>query len=422
MIAVLTQPGALKRGAQAFFEHQAAGGIVLMVAAALALMLDNSPLAFAYDQLLSTPVVIQVGALLIDKPLLLWINDGLMAVFFFLVGLEIKREFLEGRLSNRRQAGLPLFAAVGGMLVPALFYVALNSGDPTALQGWAIPAATDIAFALGVLALLGPRVPVSLKVFLLALAIIDDLGAIIIIALFYTSNLAPSVLIIAAVGMAILAFLNYRGVTRLSPYLVVGLVVWVCVLKSGVHATLAGVVIALFIPLRAENADGHSPLKFAEHGLAPWVAFGVMPIFAFANAGVALHGLAPADLLAGIPLGIAVGLFIGKQLGIMSFVWLGIKLGMARLPDGVTWLQIYGVSILAGIGFTMSLFIGTLAFSDPEHAAAVRIGVLSGSILSALVGYTILRFALSGDARPTGATGTNNPKNSGPLANAETAR
>ncbi len=422
MIAAIKQPGAFKRGAQAFFEHQAAGGIVLMAAAACALVLDNSPFAAAYDRLLSTPVVIQVGALLLDKPLLLWINDGLMAIFFFLVGLEIKREFLEGRLSNRRQAGLPVFAAVGGMAVPALFYIVLNFDDPTALRGWAIPAATDIAFALGVLALLGPRVPVALKVFLLALAIIDDLGAIIIIALFYTSELAPTVLAIAAAGVGILAFLNHRGVTRLSPYLVVGLVVWVCVLKSGVHATLAGVVIALFIPLRAQNEDGHSPLKYVEHGLAPWVAFGVMPIFAFANAGVALHGLALSDLMAGIPLGIAAGLFIGKQVGIMSFVWLGIKLGLARLPDGVTWLQVYGASLLAGIGFTMSLFIGTLAFSDPEHAAAVRIGVLTGSVLSALAGYAILRIALSGEARPTGTSGSKESKETALPADAEIAR
>ena len=299
--------------------------------------------------------------------------------------------------------------------------MALNANDATAIGGWAIPAATDIAFALGVLALLGPRVPVALKVFLLALAIIDDLGAIIIIALFYTSNLAPTVLVVAAVGVVILALLNFRGVTRLSPYLVVGLVVWVCVLKSGVHATLAGVVIALFIPLRAENEDGRSPLKHAEHGLAPWVAFGVMPIFAFANAGVALHGLSLADLMAGIPLGIAAGLFIGKQVGIMGFVWIGIKLGLARLPDGVTWLQVYGASLLAGIGFTMSLFIGTLAFSDPEHAAAVRIGVLTGSLLSALVGYAVLRVALSGKAHPTGEAGTKDEKGQVPLANMEAA-
>lgn len=365
-----------------------------MLAAVLALGLDNSPFAWAYDALLRTPVVVQIGALELNKPLLLWINDGLMAIFFFLVGLEIKREVVEGRLSNMRQAGLPILAAIGGMVVPALIFIALNVDDPTALKGWAIPAATDIAFALGVLALLGPRVPPALKVFLLALAIIDDLGAIIIIALFYTSQLSLSVLGIAVMGIAVLAYMNYRNVTRVVPYILVGLVVWVCVLKSGVHATLAGVAIALFIPLRATNDEGHSPLKEMEHGLAPWVAFGIMPIFAFANAGVSLQGLALSDLLAGIPLGIALGLFVGKQLGIMAFVWVGVKLGIARLPDGVSWMQIYGVSLLAGIGFTMSLFIGTLAFSDPEHAAAVRIGVLAGSILSAIVGALVLKAAL----------------------------
>ena len=394
MIELLKRPRAVRLGAQAFFQHQAAGGIVLMAAAALALILDNSALSWLYDSLLQTPVVIQVGALELNKPLLLWINDGLMAVFFFLIGLEIKREVLEGRLSNVRQAGLPVVAAIGGMVVPALIYIGLNSGDPTAINGWAIPAATDIAFALGVLALLGPRVPVALKVFLLALAIIDDLGAIVIIALFYTSELSPPVLGIAAVGIAVLAYLNARNVTRIAPYLVVGLVVWVCVLKSGVHATLAGVVVALFIPLRAKNENDRSPLKDVEHSLAPWVAFGVMPIFAFANAGVTLHGLEPSDLFAGIPLGIAAGLFIGNQLGIMGFVWAGVKLGIARLPDDVTWLQIYGVALLAGIGFTMSLFIGALAFSDPEHAAAVRIGVLAGSLLSAVIGVLVLRYAL----------------------------
>ncbi len=384
----------LKRGAQAFFQHEAAGGIVLMFAAAFALALDNSPLAWLYDALLGTPVVIKIGAFAIDKPLLLWINDGLMAIFFFLVGLEIKREIVEGRLSSWQRASLPIMAAIGGMLLPALIYAVFNISDAVAMKGWAIPAATDIAFALGVLALLGSRVPVALKVFLLALAIIDDLGAIIIIALFYTSELSVSVLAIAAVGIAILGYLNYRGVTSLGPYLVTGLVIWVCVLKSGVHATLAGVIIALFIPIRAENADGHSPLKQIEHGLAPWVAFGVMPVFAFANAGVALYGLSLSDLIAGIPLGIAAGLFLGKQLGIIAFVWVGVKLGIARLPDGVSWMQIYGVALLAGIGFTMSLFIGTLAFSDPEHAAAVRIGVLAGSIMSGIIGYAVLRAVL----------------------------
>jgi NhaA family Na+:H+ antiporter len=394
MMQLLKRTGAIKLGAQAFFQHQAAGGIVLMAAALLALTLDNSPLAWLYDGFLKTPVIIQIGALELNKPLLLWINDGLMAIFFFLVGLEIKREIIEGRLSNFRQAGLPVIAAIGGMVVPAAIYIGINHGDPDALNGWAIPAATDIAFALGVLALMGPRVPVALKVFLLALAIIDDLGAIVIIALFYTSKLSPEVLAIAALGAAVLAYLNYRGVTRIMPYILVGLIVWVCVLKSGVHATLAGVVIALFIPLNLKNEDGKSPLKEIEHGLAPWVSFGVMPIFAFANAGVSLQGLSLADLFAGIPLGIAAGLFLGKQLGIMGFVWAGVKLGIARLPDGVTWLQIYGAALLGGIGFTMSLFIGTLAFSDPEHAAAVRIGVLAGSLLSAVAGAVVLRLAL----------------------------
>jgi len=326
--------------------------------------------------------------------LLLWINDGLMAIFFFLVGLEIKREIIEGRLSSIQKAALPIIAAIGGMIVPALIYAIFNLEDPTALKGWAIPAATDIAFALGILALLGSRVPIALKVFLLALAIIDDLGAIIIIALFYTSELSVEVLAIAAIGMGVLGYLNYRGVTRLAPYLVTGLVIWVCVLKSGVHATLAGVIIALFIPLRLRDTQDQSPLKVVEHGLAPWVAFGIMPIFAFANAGVSLSGLSFDDLFAGIPLGIALGLFLGKQIGIMGFVWGGVRLGIAKLPDGASWSQIYGISMLAGIGFTMSLFIGTLAFSDPEHAAAVRIGVLAGSIASAILGFLLLRQVL----------------------------
>ena len=392
---ILKQTVMIKRGAQAFFQHQAAGGIMLMVAAVMALLLDNSRLAWLYDGLLQTPVAIQIGQLSLDKPLLLWINDGLMAVFFFLVGLEIKREVLEGRLSNMRQAGLPIFAAVGGMVIPAAVYFGINWDNPEAYNGWAIPAATDIAFALGVLALLGSRVPPALKVFLLALAIIDDLGAIIIIALFYTSSLSPTVLAIALFGVAALTIMNLRGVTRTAPYIVVGAFIWVCVLKSGVHATLAGVLVALFIPLKTRNDEIPSPLKTMEHGLAPWVAFGIMPIFAFANAGVSLQGIEFADLFAGVPLGIALGLFIGKQLGIMSFVWAGVKLGLVRLPDGVNWLQIYGVSILAGIGFTMSLFIGTLAFTDPEYSAAVRIGVLTGSVLSAVMGALVLRIATS---------------------------
>jgi len=387
--------GGLKRGAQAFFEHEAAGGVVLMAAAALALLLSNSPLSWVYDALLGTPVAIKIGALALDKPLLLWVNDGLMAIFFFLVGLEIKREIMEGRLSSLQKAASPIIAAIGGMAVPAGIYVVLNWNDPVALRGWAIPAATDIAFAVGVLALLGSRVPVALKVFLLALAIIDDLGAIVIIALFYTSELSLSVLAIAGIGTGVLGYLNYRGVTRTAPYIAVGIVIWVCVLKSGVHATLAGVVVALFIPLRPDHEGAVSPLKRVEHGLASWVAFGVMPAFAFANAGVAIENLSLDDLLGGIPLGIALGLFFGKQIGIMAFTWAAVRMGLARLPDGATWLQVYGVAILGGIGFTMSLFIGTLAFTGAEEGAAVRLGVLAGSVMSALFGYLVLRAALS---------------------------
>jgi NhaA family Na+:H+ antiporter len=394
LIATILGKRSLKQGAQAFFENEYSGGVVLMIAAAFALVLSNSPLTWLYDSLLNTPVIVQISALALDKPLLLWINDGLMAIFFFLVGLELKREIIEGRLSSMREAIFPVIAAIGGMAAPALIYILLNQGDPTALRGWAIPAATDIAFAVGVLALLGSRVPVALKVFLLALAIIDDLGAIVIIALFYTSDLSLSVLAIAAVATCVLWYLNKRGVTSTAAYIAVGVVVWVCVLKSGVHATLAGVVVALFIPLRTRSETVESPLKRVEHGLAPWVAFGVVPIFAFANAGVSLGNVTADDLFGGVPLGIALGLFVGKQLGIMAFLFAAVRLGIASLPSGITWLQVYGVSVLAGIGFTMSLFIGTLAFDDPAHGAAVRIGVLAGSILSAIVGFVLLRAIL----------------------------
>ncbi len=385
---------ALGRRILVLLHHDAAAGVLLMLAAAVALLLDNSPLAWLYDAILSTPVAVQVGALSIDKPLLLWINDGLMAVFFFLVGLEIKRELLDGRLSSWNQAALPAAAAVGGMVVPALIYAAFNYDDPMALNGWAIPAATDIAFTLGVLALLGSRVPTALKVFLLALAIIDDLGAIIIIAVFYTADLSLASLAIAAICTAVLLGFNFAGVRRIAPYILVGIVMWVCVLKSGVHATLAGVVIALTVPLRVPPTAGESPLHRLEHGLHPWVAFFVMPAFAFANAGVHLGGLSLADLLAPIPLGIALGLFAGKQVGVLGFTWVATRVGICRLPDGVSWVQIYGAALLAGIGFTMSLFIGALAFSDPEHASAVRIGVLTGSTLSAIFGYAVLRLSV----------------------------
>jgi NhaA family Na+:H+ antiporter len=379
------------RSATAFFHHEAAGGLVLLAAAIAALIIDNSPLEWLYDGLLETPVAVRVGALALDKPLLLWINDGLMAVFFFLVGLEIKRELLQGELSTFGKAALPAVAAVGGMVVPALVYVALNAGNAAALRGWAIPSATDIAFAVGVVALLGTRVPSSLKVFLLALAILDDLGAILIIASFYTVDLHWSALLLAGAGCLVLVALNRLGVTRLAPYLLTGLFIWVCVLKSGVHATLAGVAVAIAIPLGADGDDAPSLLEHLEERLHPWVAFGIMPLFAFANAGVSLSGMSFARLVEPVPLGIALGLFIGKPIGILAASGIAIFSGVAPRPEGASWLQIAGIGLLAGIGFTMSLFIGMLAFDDPAHAAQLRLGVLAGSLLSAVSGYLLLR-------------------------------
>jgi NhaA family Na+:H+ antiporter len=377
-------------GALRFLQHEAAGGIVLLIAALLALALANSPWAWLYDALLGTPVVVQVGALRLDKPLLLWINDGLMAIFFFLVGLEIKRELIEGELSGGRQAVLPVIAAIGGMAVPALIYALVNWGDAQALRGWAIPAATDIAFAVGVLALLGSRVPVSLKVFLLAVAIIDDLGAILVIALFYTSDLSLAALILGGAGILALVTLNVTGVTRLTPYAVLGLVIWVCVLKSGVHATLAGVVTALAVPLKTERVEDPGPLAWAEESLHPWVTYGVLPLFAFANAGVSLAGMTPASVLEPIPLGIALGLLLGKPIGIYLATYAAIRAGLGTWPEGASRLQVLGVSALGGIGFTMSLFIGLLAFPEPGFAADVRLGVLGGSLLSATLGAVLL--------------------------------
>jgi NhaA family Na+:H+ antiporter len=378
------------KGALAFFQHQAAAGVVLVAATLAALIFDNTPLSRFYDLFLDTPVGVRMGPLSIDKPLLLWINDGLMAIFFFLVGLEIKRELLQGELSTFGQAALPAVAAVGGMAVPALIYCLINAGNAVALRGWAIPSATDIAFAVGVLALLGPRIPSSLKLFLLALAILDDLGAIVIIALFYTQHLLWLSLLLAAAGVLVLGALNARNVTRLAPYLLTGIFIWVCVLKSGVHATLAGVAVAFAIPLTPGKAEEQSLLERLEESLHPWVAFGVLPLFAFANAGVSLAGLSLAKLVEPVPLGIAAGLFIGKPLGILSAAWLAIVSGLAPKPIGANWGQLLGVAMLAGIGFTMSLFIGTLAFSDPAHAAELRLGVLTGSLLSAAAGLLVL--------------------------------
>lgn len=381
-------------GALEFFRHEATGGIMLFATAVLALVLANSGAAWLYGGFLDTRVKVQVGALKLDKPLLLWINDGLMAIFFFLVGLEVKRELLVGELSSVRKATLPLAAAIGGIVVPALIYVIVNWSNPVGAPGWAIPAATDIAFAVGVLALLGPRVPSSLKIFLLALAILDDLGAIIIIALFYTSELSTVALSLAATGLVVLTVLNRAGVKRIAPYILVGLFIWVCVLKSGVHATLAGVATALAVPLENGDEEGHGPLEQLEHSLHPWVTYLILPLFAFANAGVDLGGFTLARMLDPIPLGIALGLALGKPLGIFGATWAAVRLGLADRPEGTSWEQVLGVAALGGIGFTMSLFIGLLAFPDPKFAADVRIGVLAGSTVSAIVGYILLRRSL----------------------------
>jgi NhaA family Na+:H+ antiporter len=392
---------------QEFLRLEAAGGLVLMAATAVALAAANSPLGPAYGTFLDIPLVVRFGSAGIEKPLLLWINDGLMAVFFFLVGLELKREVLEGHLSSVRQALLPGFAAAGGMAVPAAFYAVLNSGDPIAMKGWAIPAATDIAFALGILSLLGPRVPPALKAFLLSVAIFDDLGAIIIIALFYSAELSSTALLVAAVLLAGLFVLNRRGIRRPAAYLLLGIPLWVAVLKSGVHATLAGVVLAAFIPHGTEPdaQDSHekaSLLLHLEHMLHPWVAFGVLPVFALANAGVPLLNLSLSDLIHPVSLGIVGGLFLGKFVGIMGMSGLAVVLKVADLPEGVGWRHLQGTALLCGVGFTMSLFIASLAFEQGGGAffGLERLGILVGSLLSGIVGYGLLRFSLSSEEVP----------------------
>jgi len=369
---------------------EAASGLLLIAAAILALIINNSPLSWLYNGLLDTPVVAQIGALKIAKPLLLWINDGLMALFFLLIGLEVKREVLDGQLSKPSQIVLPGAAAIGGMLVPALIYWFLNRDNPAALDGWAIPTATDIAFALGVLALLGKRVPVSLKLFLMTLAIIDDLGAIVIIAIFYSGELSTLSLGLAAACIAALVAMNRLGVVKLGPYMIIGLILWVCVLKSGVHATLAGVTLAFCIPLRTKNAEP-SPLLALEHALHPWVAYGILPLFAFANAGLSLTGVTAESFTHHVPMGIAVGLLLGKTLGVFGLTWLAVKIGIAALPHGANWGQVLGVAILCGIGFTMSLFVGSLAFvpGASEYAGMDRMGILTGSVFAALIGYAV---------------------------------
>jgi NhaA family Na+:H+ antiporter len=376
---------------QDFLKLEAASGIILMFAAIAAMVLANSPLSPWYDLLLDVPVVVAVGSLEIAKPLLLWINDGLMALFFFLVGLELKREFIEGDLSQPGQVTLPAIGAVGGMLVPALFYVALNYDDVDAINGWAIPTATDIAFALGILSVIGSKVPLQLKVFLTSLAIFDDLGAIIVIAIFYTDQLSMMSLVISAVVLSILFIMNKRGVTDTSPYLFFGVVLWIAVLKSGVHATLAGVILAFFIPIKGKAGEP-SPLKSLEHNLHAMVAFIILPIFAFSNAGISFSGIGLSDIAAPVPLGIILGLVVGKQIGVFGFCFVAIKLGLAELPKNVNWQLLYGAALICGVGFTMSLFIGSLAFEQGTGNLIFqdRLGIVIGSLISGVFGYLVI--------------------------------
>ncbi len=382
----------LRNSLLSFFKHESSTGILLMIMTLLAMIVANSPLKGYYDAFLNTPVAVVIGHLTIAKPLLLWVNDGLMAVFFFMVGLEIKREVVEGELRDPRQVSVPAMAAVGGMLVPALFYVFFNWGNEGAMKGWAIPSATDIAFALGILSLLGKRVPVVLKLFLLTLAIIDDLGAIVIIALFYTSGLSYAALGIVAICIVLLWWMNRRGVTNNTAYVLIGVVMWVATLKSGVHATLAGVILGLFIPIKKNKTS----FQALEHSLHAPVNHVILPLFAFVNTGISFSGIELGDFTHSVTLGIVSGLFLGKQLGIFGFSWLAIKLGLGRLPEGVDWKMLYGVAMLGGVGFTMSLFIGSLAFEAGSMGGFdmvdERMGILIGSLLSGLLGYLYLRW------------------------------
>lgn len=377
-----------------FFKLESATGILLVIATLLAMIMANTSLESFYDSLTSIPVVVSFGSLVIAKPLLLWINDGLMAVFFFMIGLEVKREVIEGSLRDPKAIAVPAFAALGGMLVPSIIYAWFNWDNPVALQGWAIPSATDIAFALGILTLLGDRVPKGLKLFLLALAIIDDLGAIIIIALFYTADLSTTSLGIAASMIALLIGMNIRGVINHTAYILIGIILWIAVLKSGVHATLAGVILGLLIPLKNNRHHFHE----LEHSLYAPVSYVILPLFAFVNTGIGFSGVSAKDLYDNLTLGIALGLFLGKQIGVFLFSAVAVWLGFGKLPAGVNWKILYGVSILSGIGFTMSLFIGSLAFEDARACGTAlcdeRLGILMGSMISGLVGYTVLRYFL----------------------------
>jgi len=379
---------------ESFIKNESSAGVLLIVVIIVALLLQNSGLSSLYMGFLHTPVEIRFGALEIAKPLLLWVNDGLMAIFFLLIGLEVKREIMEGHLSSMQQIALPGIAAIGGMVVPALVFIAFNQSESFAMKGWAIPTATDIAFALGILSLLGKRVPLSLKIFLMALAIIDDLGAIVIIALFYTSELSTVSIMVASASLVLLFIMNRMGVIRKTAYILVGVILWVSVLKSGVHATLAGVALAFMIPLNSKDKKGNkiSLAKEMEHGLHYWVAFMILPLFAFVNAGVDLKGISMDEMMGSVPLGIMLGLFLGKQLGVFGFSWIAIKMGWAKLPKASSWMQLYGVAVLTGIGFTMSLFVDSLAYNDTEiYHYADKLAILLGSFLSAILGYIILR-------------------------------
>ncbi len=380
---------------ETFLKKESASGIILMFAAVFAMIIANSPWVSWYNLLLDVPVVVAVGSFEIAKPLLLWINDGLMALFFFLVGLELKREFLEGDLSEPGQVTLPAIGAIGGMAMPAMIYVAFNYDNPSALNGWAIPTATDIAFALGILAIIGSKVPLQLKVFLTSLAIFDDLGAIVIIALFYTEQLSMLSLVVAASMITILLVLNKKNVTSTSPYIFIGIVLWAAVLKSGVHATLAGVILAFFIPIKGKG-DDPSPLKSLEHNLHSTVAFIVLPIFAFANAGISFVDVGVAQVMSPVPLGIILGLLVGKQLGVFGFCFIAIKLGFAKFPENVNWTLLYGVALLCGVGFTMSLFIGSLAFEQMNDIPLYkdRLGIVIGSLISGVLGYLVINHAV----------------------------
>ncbi|HHO0143761.1 TPA: Na+/H+ antiporter NhaA [Providencia stuartii] len=377
-----------------FLRLEAAGGLLLIIAAIVALIMANSPAQGLYQQFLDIPISVKISSLELDKPLILWINDFLMAIFFFVVGLEVKRELLEGSLAGKDKAIFPAVAALGGMLAPALIYLLFNGADDITRQGWAIPAATDIAFALGVMALLGKRVPTELKVFLLALAIIDDLGVIVIIAFFYTSSLSLVALGLAALCVTLLVIMNWRRVENTAAYLVIGLILWVCILKSGVHATLAGVIVGFLIPLHGTNNT--KPSEELEHVLHPWVAYMILPIFAFANSGVQLNGVTFDGLMSTLPLGVAAGLLFGKPLGIFLFSWVSVKLGFAKLPESINLRQVFAVSVLCGIGFTMSIFITGLAFDglDDSYSTYSRLGILLGSTLAAFLGYFLLKVVL----------------------------